>query len=58
MTNWFFVNEQRDCLAEFSIDINEFDHSFHPTAEGHRKFTEQIVLPMFEDLINYPGLTC
>jgi hypothetical protein len=52
MTNWFFVNDQRDCLAEFSMDINELDHTAHPTAEGHRKFTEKIVLPMFEDLLD------
>jgi hypothetical protein len=52
MTNWFFVNDQRDCLAEFSIDINELDHTTHPTVEGHRKFAEQIVLPMFENLLD------
>jgi hypothetical protein len=50
MTNWFFVNEHRDCLAEFSMDIDELDHTGHPTEIGHRKFTEQIVLPMLKDL--------
>jgi hypothetical protein len=51
-SNWIFVNDQRDCLGEFVMDINELDNTGHPTVVGHTKFVEQIVMPRLKDLLD------
>lgn len=50
-SNWFFVNENRDCLAEFAQDHNGLSHTNHPTRCEHGKFCQQIVLPVIQDLL-------
>jgi hypothetical protein len=50
-SNWFFVNNQRDCLAEFALGINELDTTGHPTVVGHEKFAKQIVNPAVKELL-------
>lgn len=50
-SNWFFVDQQKNCLAEFALKVGELDDTGHPTIIGHNSFTEQIVLPAIKDLI-------
>lgn len=51
-SNWFFVDHQKNCLAEFSRDAGELDGSGHPTELSHQKFFNQIVLPEIGNLFN------
>ena len=44
--NWFFVNDRKDCLAEFALQLNELDDTGHPTLAGHTMFAKQIVIPL------------
>jgi len=50
-TNWFFVNEQKDCLSEFVDAINEFDETRHPSTQGHNLFYDQVVLPRIKKFL-------
>lgn len=44
-TNWFFVNHNRDSFGEFAIqDISTLSHA-HPSAETHKNFAQNIVIP-------------
>jgi hypothetical protein len=43
--NWFFINDQRDCLAEFAKNLNALDNTGHPTTKGHYEFAKNIVVP-------------
>jgi hypothetical protein len=49
-SNWFFVNEQKDCLAEFAKKLGELDNTRHPTETAHEKFVEEIVLPIVQQI--------
>jgi len=50
-SNWFFVNEQKDCLAEFAHQHGELDTTGHPTEICHKKFAEDVVIPMIKNFI-------
>lgn len=49
-SNWFFVNDQRDCFGEFaSHDIATRDDS-HPGPLMHQRFAQEIVLPQIQQI--------
>lgn len=43
--HWFFINQKKDCLGEFSRNLKEIDNTGHPTALAHEMFANQIVIP-------------
>lgn len=43
--SWIFVDQQRNCLGEFATNMNELDHTSHPTQKAHQLFAETIVMP-------------
>ena len=49
-SNWFFVNDRKDCLAEFALQLNELDYTSHPTIAGHTMFAKQIVVPLLDTI--------
>lgn len=48
---WFFVNEQKDCIKEFVAAIDQLDHTGHPTVLGHQLFCDQIVIPKVQQIL-------
>jgi hypothetical protein len=50
-SNWFFVNDKKDCLAEFAKDSHQLDNTGHPTDLGHNQFVEQVVMPVIETVL-------
>jgi len=51
-SNWFFVNDQKDCLAEFAQQIEQLDHTGHPTSVGYETFAKQVVIPIMDSIVN------
>jgi hypothetical protein len=51
-SNLFFIDHQKNCLAEFSRDISELDKTGHPTKLSHQQFVDQIVLPEVSNLFD------
>jgi hypothetical protein len=49
--NWFFVNGNRDCLAEFARDLGQLDETSHPTTLGHQQFCDEVVWPQVTQLL-------
>lgn len=49
-SKWFFVNQDKDCLAEFARDIDQLDDTGHPTQIGHQKFCDQVVWPAVQSV--------
>ena len=49
-SNWFFVNEQQDCLGEFAIEDIQNRSDRHPGPEAHAKFAKEIVLPRIQQI--------
>lgn len=50
-SDWFFVNENKDCLFEYSESRKLIDHTAHPTTQGHQMFAENVVLPAIKDIL-------
>ena len=49
LTNWFFIDENRNSLWEFAKQHNmKDDHGWHPSAEAHKLYAENIVVPTIE----------
>jgi len=41
LTNWWFIDEQKNCLGDFAINLNYLeDDNFHPNKTGHSKFAD------------------
>jgi len=51
-SNWFFVNDQRDTICEFSHtqDPRTPRDNWHPSYKMHQKFAEEIVLPRVQQI--------
>jgi hypothetical protein len=49
-TNWFFVNDQKECLSEFATNMGQLDETGHPTELAHKKFAQQVVNPVLKKL--------
>lgn len=44
-SHWFFVNDQKDGLAEFALQRGDATIDDHPTGESHKRFARNIVIP-------------
>ena len=45
--NWFFVDDQKNCFYEYAKKRHLLGpDKFHPLAEAHQLFAENIVLPI------------
>jgi hypothetical protein len=51
-SNWFFVNDSKDCLGEFARDRDQLDATGHPTSQGHSDFVAHSVIPQVSHLFN------
>lgn len=50
--HWIWVNDHRDCLFEFAQDKNMLlDDGFHPDAQAHELFYQQVVKPNIERIM-------
>lgn len=38
--NWIFLDEEKTCLGDFAIKIDQMDDSYHPTWVAHQKFAD------------------
>ena len=47
-SNWFFVNNNRDCIGDLFSNCNLDD--IHPNATQYKQFAEQIVLPRVQQI--------
>jgi hypothetical protein len=48
---WFFIDEQKNSLYEFAkINGHLSADNFHPTALGHKKYSQDIVIPAIKGL--------
>lgn len=50
-TNWFFVDEQRNCLGDFALQRGMLDDTRHPTKKAQELFAEQVVVPAVNQLV-------
>ena len=50
-SNWIFLNQNMDCLAEFARNSQQLNSTQHPTALAHKEFAHQVVLPAIELLL-------
>lgn len=48
-SNWFFVNNAKDCIGEFARNDNSILDP-HPTVSMHQKFAREIVLPRVQQI--------
>lgn len=49
-SNWFFVNQNKDCFGEYAInDITHSDDA-HPTEPTHQRFALDVMLPGIEQV--------
>jgi hypothetical protein len=39
-SNWFFLNDNKDCLGEYAHSINQMDETWHPTQLAHENFAK------------------
>lgn len=46
-SNWFWANDQFDCLGEFAKNRGKFS-DMHPTKEGYHDFAVEVVMPYLE----------
>lgn len=44
--DWFFVDNNKSCLGDFAININQLDNTGHPTKIAHEKFADLVVTPL------------
>ena len=44
--DWFFVDTEKNCLGDLAHDMNELDHTGHPTTTAYEKFAQQVVIPL------------
>ena len=50
--NWFFVDDNKNCLGNFAEQMNELDESSHPTLVAHEKFADQVIIPLLTESDN------
>ena len=48
--NWIFLNQQKDCFAEFALDDIRNRDDAHPSADTHQRFAVEILLPCLDKL--------
>jgi hypothetical protein len=44
-SNWFFINEKRDCFGEYALDDIRNRDDAHPSTDTHQRFAREILLP-------------
>lgn len=49
-SNWFFINDNKDCFGEYAIHDIRYQDDAHPAPETHRKFLEDVMLPGIEQV--------
>jgi hypothetical protein len=50
-SNWFFINDNRDTICEFSWDPVLSQGDVHPRDEMHQRFAREILLPIVEKFV-------
>ena len=49
-SNWFFINNNRDCIGEFAWDPVLSKGDTHPSEEMHQRFAQEILLPRVQQI--------
>jgi hypothetical protein len=50
-SNWFFINDNRDCFGEFALDDIRNRDDAHPSPNTHQRFAREILLPIVEKFV-------
>jgi hypothetical protein len=49
-SNWFFINDKRDCFGEFALDDIRNRDDAHPSPDTHQRFAREILLPRVQQI--------
>lgn len=51
-SNWFFIDEHKNCLGEYAKSVDLLDHTGHPTKTCNEMFADLFVLPELKKRFN------
>lgn len=50
-SSWFFIDENKNTFGEFATNLNQIDHTRHPTGIAHEKFAQEFVIPALKEFV-------
>lgn len=50
-SHWFFIDENKNTFGEYATNLNQIDHTHHPTGLAHEQFAQEFVIPALKEFL-------
>lgn len=50
-SNWVFIDNEKNSFGELAKDMNQLDHTQHPTVIAHKYYAKEFIIPALKEIL-------